>query len=563
MPATLDLASWPSLEPLYQQLLNRPLATGPDIDQWLFDWSELAAVVGEESARRYIAMTCATEDKELERAYMQIVEEVDPQVKTISDKLAQKLLAAVDAIGHHPAHYAVLLRSLRNAVELFRAENVPLETELEKLAQQYQKIVGAMMVSFRGEERTLQQMDLFLEEKDRAVRQQAWELSARRRLQDAEALEDLYDKMLALRASVARNAGFANFRDYLFRHNERFDYTPEDCFRFHESVETLVVPVLRELLEQRRQALGVDRLRPWDVACDRYGRAPLRPFDSTVRLAAGCHEIFQCVDSELAAEFQEMIDRGLLDLASRKGKAPGGYQYDLTEVRLPFIFMNAVGTGDDIYTLLHEGGHAFHLFAARHQPLIHYRQAPIEFCEVASMGMEQLASDHLGVFYSPPDAARARLENFIDIITFLPYCATIDAFQHWVYTHEGHTREERAAAWLDLVKRFSPVIDYSGYEDMQRYRWQAKLHVYLYPFYYIEYGIAQLGALQLWANSRADYTGTIKAYKQALALGGSQPLPTLFETAGIRFDFSAQMIRPTIAAVQAEAWRLATVESGA
>jgi oligoendopeptidase F len=556
----LNVGEWTQLEPYYETLAARSLGSAADIEQWLHDWSELQSVIAEESARRYISMTCATDDAEIEKAYLFFVEEIDPKLKPWNDRLARKLLEskALDQLDRE--HYHVLLRSFRNSVELFRAENIPLETELEKLSQQYQKVIGGMTVTQDGHEFTLQQMLVKVEEPVRKTREEAWRLVWGRRLQDHQMLDDLFDKMLEPRSKLAANAGFGNYRDYIFRRNERFDYTPADCERFHKAVETQVVPMLREILELQRKSLGLESLRPWDMDCDRYGRAPLRPFQKVADLVDGSLRMFKHVDGELGGYFARMKELDLLDLESRKGKAPGGYQHDLSELRLPFIFMNGVGTNDDLYTLLHEGGHAFHLFQARAEPLAPYRQAPIEFCEVASMGMEQLASDFLREFYGQAEAARARLDNLVRIITFLPWCATVDAFQHWIYTHPGHTQEQRGDAWLALRKRFHPVVDYTGLEEYNRYRWQEKLHIFQYPFYYIEYGIAQLGALQLWLNSRQDFARTVVAYKRALALGGSRGLPQLFAAADIRFDFSEHTVGPVMAAVKQEVERLSEME---
>lgn len=552
LPNDLDLSQWEVIEPFFHKLLGRPLDSREAVEQWLYDGSELSAAVYEEGSRRYVAMTCATDDEAAEKAFLHFVEEIEPRVKPLGDRLDRKLLDCPHTAELDPQRYGNLLRSTRNSIELFREENVPLETELNKLAQQYQKLQGAMMVQFRGEERTMQQMSVFLMEKERPTRQEAWELMTRRRMEDVDRLEDLFDKMVELRTQVAKNAGFNDFRAYQFRRRERFDYTPEDCLTFHQAIEELVVLVNRATLEDRRRALGVESVRPWDQVCDRHGRDPLRPFEADGQLVDGCREVFSRVDHRLAAKFDVLIENGLLDLGSRKGKAPGGYQTTLDELRLPFIFMNAVGLNGDVSTLLHEGGHAFHALQTADEPLIAYRGAPIEFAEVASMTMEHLGAPHLEVFYKPAEAARSRYEHFEGAISLLAWIATVDAFQHWIYTHPGHTRQERGDYWLELNERFGSGVDHQGWEEALRYRWQAQLHIFEYPFYYIEYGIAQLGALQIWRNSRQDLRGAVDAYLAGLKLGNSRPLPELFQTAGARFDFSADTIRPIMAEVQAE-----------
>jgi len=561
VPQEVDFSLWEDIEPLFERLLDRPLNDCETVEKWLLDLSELSSVVSEEGSRRYIAMTCATDDTEAEKAYLHFIENIEPKMKPVSHQLDVKLLDCPHTAELDHDRYRVLLRNCRNAVELFRAENVPLETELDILSQQYQKIMGGMTVQFQGQERTLQQMGVFLQENDRSLRNDAWQVSTDRRLQETERFDDIYDKMLELRAKTAENAGFKDFRDYQFRRYNRFDYTPEDCINFHQAVEKYVVPVTKQSTEKRRKALAVETIRPWDTACDRYGRTPLRPFEATDKLAGGCREIFTRIDPWLGEQFQRMIDLGLLDLDSRKGKAPGGYQSSLSEVRLPFIFMNAVGINRDLYTLLHEGGHAFHQFAVSGEPLLAYRHAPMEFSEVASMSMEKLGAQHLEVFYDRGEASRARYDAFEGDIALLSWIAIIDAFQHWIYTHPGHSREERSAQFVGLMERFGSGVDWTSCEEAMRYRWQAQLHIFGYPFYYIEYGIAQLGALQVWRNSRRDLPGAIEAYKAALKLGGSRTLPELFEAAETEFDFTERTIQPLTAEVQEEIERQAAMES--
>jgi oligoendopeptidase F len=409
-----------------------------------------------------------------------------------------------------------------------------------------------LTVTFRGEEKTLVAMTRYLEEPDRALREEAWRIVAGRRLLETDRFEELFDRLVQLREKIAANAGFPNYRDYAFRARGRFDYTPADCENFHKAIEREVMPVFRELQRERKSQLGVETLRPWDLAVDPLNRPPLRPFTETQELESGSQRIFDRTDPELSAQFAELRSLRLLDLANRKGKAPGGYQSTLAESRVPFIFMNAVGMHRDIETILHEAGHAFHSIAAREEDLYSYRSAPIEFCEVASMAMELLAAEHLDVFYKPEEVRRARRVHLEGIMGVFPWIATIDAFQHWVYTHPGHTRNERAKAWLDLLDRFGGDVDWTGLESARANLWHKQLHVFLYPFYYVEYGIAQLGALQVWANSKKDRATALSQYKAGLKLGGSRPLPELFATAGCRFDFGADTIRPLIGRVRSE-----------
>jgi oligoendopeptidase F len=579
VPPAIDLGDWPQIAPLFDQLENRAAQSrsAADLERWLLDWSEFSAALDEEASRRYIAMTCHTDNAEAEKAYLNFVENVEPKLKPrqfeietiyVTHPLRAELLK-IGAPASGPAcfaddnvnepcrrpalrpRYAVFDRDVNNHVELFRPENVALETEEAKLCQQYQKLSGSLTVNFRGGEKTLVQMGRYLEEPDRALRQEAWELVAKRRLQEAEKFEDIFDRLIELRERIGRNAGFKNYRDYAFRRLGRFDYTPADCARFNDAVARGVMPAMRELHAARRHQLGLDKLhpghlRPWDLSVDPQNRPPLKPFAGVGEMVSRTQKIFDHLDGELARGFRQMQDLSLLDLDNRKGKAPGGYQSTLSESRLPFIFMNAIGQQRDVETILHEAGHAFHALAAKDEDLYNYRSAPIEFCEVASMSMELLGNEFIEEFYCAADANRARRVHLEGVIGVFPWIATVDEFQHWIYTHPGHSRAERATAWLELMDRFGGDVDWSGYEAARAHLWHRQLHIFIHPFYYIEYGIAQLGALQVWANSKRDKVKALADYKKSLALGGSRPLPELFAAAGCKFEFSAATIKPLI-----------------
>jgi oligoendopeptidase F len=558
VPQEINLGDWNQIAPLFDQLEARAkaCATAANLEGWLVDWGELSAAIDEESSKRYIAMTCHTDNADAEKTYLHFVEHVEPQLKPRQFKLAQTFVTHPVRPRLPKERYEVFNRDTQVQVELFRPENVPLETEEARLSQQYQKLSGSLTVQFQGEEKTLIQMGRYLEEPDRPLRQEAWELIANRRLQEAGRFEDIFDQLVRLRQQIAQNAGFANYRDYAFRKMGRFDYTPDDCVAFHQAVEQEVMPVLRKLQAERKRQLSVEPLRPWDLATDPLSRPPLRPFEQVDQMVSRTQEIFDRLDRDLAGGFQRMRDLRLLDLANRKGKAPGGYQQNLSEARVPFIFMNAVGIQRDVETLLHEGGHAFHALATRDEDLFAYRSAPIEFCEVASMSMELLGNEFLERFYAPPEANRARRTHLEGILTVLSWIATVDAFQHWIYTHAGHTRAERSEASLGLMDRFGGDADWQGYDAARANLWHRQLHIFTHPFYYIEYGIAQLGALQVWANSKRNKSEALKHYKQALALGGSRPLPELFAAAGCRFEFSRKTIAPLVRLVGDELARL-------
>src|ERR1043166_2569485 len=467
VPERLDLGDWQQIAPLFDRLeaAAARCRTVPEFERWLLDWGELGAALDEESTRRYIAMTCHTDDPDIEKAYLDFVEHIEPEIKPRQFKLAELYVAHPVRAQLPKARYEMFDRDVQVSVELFRQENVPLETEEAKISQQYQKLVGSLTVQFRGKEKTLVQMGRYLEEPDRPTRQEAWELVANRRLQEADKFEGYFDQRVRLREQIAGNAGFANYLDYVFRQRRRFDYTIADCRKFHDSVEGIIMPVVRQLQAERRRQLDLPALRPWDLAVDPLNRPPLRPFETVANLGAGTQRIFDRLDPDLGAQFKTMHHKRLLDLDNRKGKAPGGYQSTLNEARWPFIFMNAVGQQRDVETLLHEGGHAFHGLATREEDLFAYRNnVPIEFAEVASMSMELLGNEFLDVFYGSAEQNRARRSHLEAIIGLFPWVATVDAFQHWIYTHPGHSREERSAAWLGLMDRFGGAGGWNGGE---------------------------------------------------------------------------------------------------
>lgn len=553
LPPAADLGRWEFVEPLFQELENRPLNSPEDLRKWLDDMGEFYDCLNEEGSLRYIRMTCKTDDPGIERAYLDYLEKVSEPSKPRFFALSKKYWDCPFRSALPEKEFLLFNRSVENELALYREENIPLETEVEKLSQQFQKLSGSLMVNYDGKEQTLQQMGRYSEMTDRKKREEAWRLSAERRLREKDNFEDLFEKMLQIRVQMAKNAGFENYRDYAFKRKERFDYGPADCEAFHESAEKAIKPLVAKIQEKRRKKMGLPALRPWDLSVDPEGLAPLKPFAKTEDLTAKCQKILSKVDPEFGENFATMQKLGLLDLESRKGKAPGGYQSDLSEVRIPFIFANAVGMDHDVRTLLHESGHAMHSFCSRNIPFAFYRHAPMEFCEVASMSMELMADPYLGEFYADPkEAARSVLRHLEDVIALLPWIATVDAFQHWIYTHPNHSRKERAEYWLDLRRRLGGIEDWSGFEEIQAHLWHRQLHIFEYPFYYIEYAIAQLGALQVWKNFRKDKKEGVRLYKQGLSVGGTQTLPEIFKSAGIRFDFSLKMIEPLMEEVGRE-----------
>lgn len=557
VPQVFDGTRWDHIEPLVKELLTRPVRTPGEFERWAVDRSDLDAACSEAAADLYIAMTCATDDESKQRAYSSYLESIPPKLKPAFFGLDRRHARLVEEVKPDPRRYGEWNRAVAADVDLFRAENVPIETELSLLAQKYDQIAGGMSVVFEGKEQTLPMMARYQEVTDRSVREAAWRAVVYRRLQDEEALHTLFDEMVAKRDRVAKNAGCADFVAFTFKAKHRFDYTPASCEAFHRAVERHVVPILRSLDRRRASALGLGALRPWDLAVDVRGRGPLRPFTDGRDLMRKSVATFDRLDPRLGTMLRELGDgsntRGAeggacLDLDARKGKAPGGYQQMRDRVRRPFIFMNAAGLSRDVVILLHEAGHAFHSMLCVGEPLVAYRRTGEEIAEVASMTMELLTLPHLSRRGAPPEApffyerdedlARHTRQQLERSITILPWIATIDAFQHWIYTHPTHTRAEREAAWLALDDRFGNALDWSGLERVRASLWHRQIHLFTAPLYYIEYGIAQLGAFGLWLHAKEKgEKSAIEAYLKALSLGGSRPLPDLFAAAGLPFDF--------------------------
>ncbi|MEZ6243954.1 MAG: M3 family oligoendopeptidase [Phycisphaerales bacterium] len=569
VPADLDASSWENIEPLLVALRDREIDSADEFEGWLHDRSELEAAISEAGALLYIGMTCHTEDERRQKAYSAFIENVAPKVMPMGFELDKKQAALAERFDLGD-RYAVLNRDTISSVEIFREENVPLQTELAMLSTEYQTVIGAMMVEFDGQERTLPQMGVYQESTDRAEREKAWRAVAERRAADADRISSIYDKMVAKRHQVAVNAGFDDFVGYAFKAMRRFDYTPRLCFAFHEAIEKRVMPFVARLQARRQRDMGLDALRPWDIAVDPKGRGPLEPFKDGVELVTKTRRVFAHMSPELSSMFETLgdgrNDQGAdggasLDLDSRRGKAPGGYQYMRDRMRAPFIFMNAAGQHRDVETMVHEAGHAFHSMYCVDEPLMHYREAPIEFAEVASMSMELLSMPYWDAYYADPeDLARARRQQLEGSLALLPWIATIDAFQHWVYTNPTHTHDQRAKAWLDLEQRFGHQgyrIDWTGVESSRPIVWQRQGHLFGHPFYYIEYGIAQLGALGLWLKSLEEgEDAALDAYKRSMSLGGSRPLPELFAAADLPFDFGDATVARLVERVETELAKL-------
>lgn len=558
LPSDFMVTTWDGLEPYFKQLLEREIRSKKDLEQWMKDMSELEAVVSEDACWRQIRMTCDTENNGLEEAFTYFCMEIQPKIQPYADKLNRKLVDSpfANELDHHT--YFTYLRNVRKSIELFREKNVPLSAELSVMQQQYGVISGKMTIEVNGQEYTLQQAAKFLESHDRALREQVYRKVGDRRLQDKDKLNGLFDTLLEKRQQVAVNAGFENYRDYKFRELGRFDYTKEDCYRFHEAVREHVLPLVNIIYEKKKKKLGLDTLRPWDLEAEPAGVQPLTPFKKGDELLEKTISCFSHLRPFFADCLRKMNELKQLDLDSRKGKAPGGYNCPLAETGAPFIFMNAAGQMHDVTTMVHEGGHAIHSFLAHPLELSAFKEYPMEIAEVASMSMELFSMDYWNEFFADnEDLKRAREHQLERVITIFPWIATIDKFQHWIYENPTHTHEQRTAKWMEILNEFSsPMIDFGGLEEYRRYSWQRQLHLFEVPFYYIEYGIAQLGAIGMWMQFKKDKEAALNNYMKALSLGGTQTLPELYAAAGLEFNFSSDYIRKLMNFVKQEMQQL-------
>ena len=554
LPESFKVDQWAGIQSYFDDLLNREIHDLSSLKKWFKNRSELESVLSEDMAWRYISMTCDTENEELRKHFNYFVQEIDPKIAPLTNKLNKKILNHSLLESLRDPGYNILIRGLKKEYEIFREVNIPIKTELQTESQKFGQISGAMTIDHEGEEITLQQAAVMLQSEDRALRESIYHKISERRLQDKEKLDNLYSKLIRLRHQVAENADFTNYRDYKFEALGRFDYTPQDCFDFHHSVEELVMPILNELAAERQKSLKLEVLRPWDKSTDTEGRAPLKPFVNSEDLTTKTIECFSRLDPFLGQCLSIMKEMGHLDLDSRKGKAPGGYNYPLAEIGVPFIFMNATSTLRDMITILHEGGHAVHSFLTMDLELNDFKHTPSEVAELASMSMELISMEHWNLFFEDEnELKRAKKEHLEQIIETLPWVATIDKFQHWIYENSNHSQEERRVAWNNIFDQFSDTItDWSGLSERKDYLWQKQLHLFEVPFYYIEYGMAQLGAIAIWKNYKQNRDSGLNSYLNALKLGYTKTIPEIYASANIKFDFSPGYISELIGFVKQE-----------
>ncbi|MBI1343490.1 MAG: M3 family oligoendopeptidase [Terrimonas sp.] len=558
LPASFTITNWESLEPWFCDLLDRPIPSREALEQWLRDYNELEAVISEDVCWRQIRMTCDTENEKLESAFNYFMLEIQPKIQPVADQLNRKLVGSPFIDKLNPEKYFTYIRNVKKNIELFREENIQLQADLNVMQQQFGSISGKMSITIEGKEYTLQQAAKFLENPDRQIRELVYKKIGDRRLEDKDALNQLFTQLVEKRNRIAVNTGFSNYRDYKFTEMGRFDYSPEDCFRFHEAVQLHVLPLVNTIYKRKKEKLGLNNLRPWDIEAHPADEKPLSPFNGGEELVEKTIACFTALNPFFGDCLKKMRTMGHLDLESRKGKAPGGYNCPLAESGAPFIFMNAAGQMDDVTTMVHEGGHAVHSFLAHDLELTAFKDYPMEMAEVASMSMELFSMDYWHVFFdNEDDLKRAREHQLERVITIFPWIATIDKFQHWVYEHPHHSIDERIDNWTAILDAFTSCeIDTSGLSHYRKYFWQKQLHLFEVPFYYIEYGIAQLAAIGLWKNFRENKKETIEKYMSALDLGGTKTLPELYRTAGIELNFSAAYIQDLMLFVHEELKKL-------
>ena len=557
IPEDFDASSWENIEPYVDDLIQRNLSCSSCLEKLISDSSNLAEHISETGALLYIGMTCDTENETKKNDFLNFVENVRPKLSKFSDKLNRRI-AEHPSVGDLPDRYDLMIRGIKSDIDIFREENIPLGVEQTKLVTKAQGITGGMTVEFEGEERTFPEMKAFLESNNRSMREKACKSMVSRWMNDSEELSEIFDELIKIRHEIAKNAGFDSYTNYMFKAMHRFDYTVEDCLTFHNSIEKVCMPIVREINEKRRSSFNLEILSPWDVneksgsGPDIEGKNPLRPFDNVGEMVQKLSELFHRMSRDLGNKFDKLVEMDTLDLETRKGKAPGGYQYYLEKSRVPFIFMNAAGLQGDLETMIHESGHAFHSLYCGHLDLIDERNYPIEFAEVASMSMELLTQDEWQIFYDNDDEVnRAILSHLEGVVFLLPWIATIDAFQHWIYANPNHTREERTEYWLSLRDRFGSKMDWKDNEDFRELSWQQQGHLFGVPFYYIEYGIAQLGALQLWQTHRKSPEKALKDYENAMKLGNTKILPELFAAAELKLGFDEKHVDSLINEVKA------------
>lgn len=554
IPTDFSITKKEDILPFLEDLKNREINSADDLKKWWTDKSETEAFLEEDMAWRYIKMTCNTEDEKLAEDFNFFVKDIEPLVSEYSDIFDGKLLESTFLNDLDKEIYDIAIKKVKRSKELFRKENIPLFSELQQKEREFGVISGAMTVTYEGEEMTLQKAGNYLKDTDRDVRKTMFELIHERRIKDRKKLDDLLSDLIKKRQKVSENAGFDNYRDYMHSALKRFDYSIDDVITFHNSIKETVLPLIEGILKKRKQKLGYNVLKPYDTSVDPDLKPALKPFKDGNELIDKAIEVFTKIRPQYVEYLRVMKENSYLDLNSRKGKAPGGYNYPLYESNIPFIFMNATGNQRDLETMMHEGGHAIHSFLSSNLDLVDFKELPSEVAELASMSMELISSEYWDVFYSNKnDLKRAKRTHLEGVIKVLPWIATVDKFQHLLYLTPHHTAEERKEIWMNVIQEFEgKLIDWSGYEKYRSVLWQKQMHIFEVPFYYIEYGISQLGAVAIWRNFKNNPEKALNDYENALKLGYSKPIPEIYKAAGIEFNFNKEYISELMQFVKTE-----------
>ncbi|SKC92092.1 M3 family oligoendopeptidase [Maledivibacter halophilus] len=543
---------WEEVEKEFKEIEGAQINSKDDLENLIEKYSELSYIIEETYAWKYIKMTCNADKPQYSKAFNQFYADIVSKSQPYDFRFKKKIYESPYKDEMSSDKYAHFIRIISKDIEIFREENIPLMVKENELSNKYGEIMSGLTVDFDGEENTLLQMKKYLKYPNREVRERAWRLISEKVFSKKEELEKLFDDLKEIRVKIAKNAGFDNYRDYMHRAKGRFDYTPEDIFKFHDSVEKVVIPFLKELSNERKEKLKVEKLRPWDTEVDVDGKV-LKPFDDAEEFIDKSIRILYKVKPEFGQKLQMMKNSKFLDLENRKGKAPGGYNFPLAEHGAAFIFMNAVGLNSDVRTLLHESGHAMHSFAKADEKISQYKDVPSEVAELASMSMELLTLEYLDEYYEDEeDLRKAKREQIEGTIQFLPWAMIVDAFQQWIYTNPDHTVEERTEYFKSLMDRFNQGVDWSEFDIEKGARWLRQLHIFEVPFYYIEYAISQLGAIAIYKNYKENGPKAIEQYENFLKLGYSQSVSSIYETAGIKFDFSKDYIKEIVEFIKKE-----------
>ena len=559
IPKDLTINSWADLKPYFEKLETLQINSEKDLESLILNYSQVLSVFYEQNARAYIQMTCHTDNADYVARHELFSTIIAPEIEVACNTIQKKIAENSFAEKLNQDRYGLLLQNTRHEILMFREENVPIEAELAKLSSDYGQLAGSFTAHVNGEDMPLPKANALLQSADRSLRESAWTAIVSTYQTNKDKLDTLFNQMIEKRQLIATNTGFKNFRDYAHENMQRFDYTVDQVLEFHDAIEKHVIPLKNKFTLAHAKELNLESdYRPWDGNAPKPSELELKPFSSAQELLDKTKKIFSLLKPEFAANLKKMEEAQLFDLESRKAKAPGGYNYGLEVTGMPFIFMNAAGIHRDVTTLMHEGGHAMHTFLTANEPLIEYRHTPSEMAETASMSMELMTSPFWGEFYPDEKVLKqARREHLEDVIDTFPWVATVDAFQHWIYTHPNHSVAERDTAFENLMLRFgSSVVNWQGLEKYRKNLWQKQLHIFEVPFYYIEYAIAQIGALQMYRQFTINRDEAINNYCKGLALGSTKTLPEVWNAMGIKFDFSSKMIGELMRFVEDELAKL-------